>query len=252
MKNYRLNIHSFRVLAVTFIILLTIGCTQSKETVVEDDSTQVVKEDSGTIRIAVLPTSDCEPFLVADSSGVFEEMGLKVRLVPFTAQMDVDTALVGGSVDLAFSDRKRIEWLKTSKKIQLTEVCPTNLHWTLVSNRKARLNRPDQFAEKMVAMTRYSATDWLCDSIFKGVELKSTYFKVQINDINIRLNMLLNNQMDAAWLPEPQATVALKAGHKKVAEDKASLGTLVARTQFIKKTDKQTVEKLRNIYAGKK
>ena len=33
-------------------------------------------------------------------------------------------------------------------------------------------------------------------------------FKVQINDVALRLQMLLNNEMDAMLLTEPQATTA--------------------------------------------
>ena len=64
-------------------------------------------------------------------------------------------------------------------------------------------------------MARLSATDLLSDKAVDSAGLKSErVFKVQMNDVNLRLNMLLNNEMDALWLPEPQATIARLQRHK--------------------------------------
>jgi NitT/TauT family transport system substrate-binding protein len=58
-------------------------------------------------------------------------------------------------------------------------------------------------------MTRFSATDMLTDSVVDSVKLdRDRVFKVQINDVSIRLLMLQNNEMDALWMPEPWATAA--------------------------------------------
>ena len=61
----------------------------------------------------------------------------------------------------------------------------------------------------MIAITRFSATALLADLATDSAKLKDeTVFKIQINDINLRLQMLLANEMDAMFLPEPQATTA--------------------------------------------
>ena len=61
----------------------------------------------------------------------------------------------------------------------------------------------------MVAMTRYSVTDMLTDRVIDSVKLQEDrVYKVQINDVHVRLLMLQNNEMDALWLTEPQATQA--------------------------------------------
>ena len=65
----------------------------------------------------------------------------------------------------------------------------------------------------MVAMTRFSATDLLTDHVLNGVKTKAMVYRVQINDVPLRLQMLMNNEMDALWLPEPQATVAREDHH---------------------------------------
>jgi NitT/TauT family transport system substrate-binding protein len=75
------------------------------------------------------------------------------------------------------------------------------------------LKEVKQLGDKMVAMTRYSATDFLTDHVLTGVKTTATVYRVQINDVPLRLQMLLNNEMDALWLPEPQATTAREHGH---------------------------------------
>lgn len=99
------------------------------------------------------------------------------------------------------------------------KVYATNAHWQLIANRKARVGNPSQLKDKMIGMTRHSATDMLCDVICDSARLNSeTVFKIQVNNPAIRLGMLQNNEIDAVWLPEPYATVA-RNQHNKVMKD---------------------------------
>jgi NitT/TauT family transport system substrate-binding protein len=67
----------------------------------------------------------------------------------------------------------------------------------------------------MLAMTRYSVTDLLGDLAVDSAKLKSErVFRIQINDVNVRLKMLENNEMDALMMTEPQAAVARMLKHK--------------------------------------
>ena len=62
-------------------------------------------------------------------------------------------------------------------------------------------------------------------------------FRIQINDVNVRLAMLLNNEIDAVWLPEPQATEARMKGGNVIADSrdkKKVLGVLAFRAEVMK------------------
>lgn len=86
------------------------------------------------------------------------------------------------------------------------------MEWKLVANRKSRVTKINQLSDKLVAMTRFSATDFLCDKMSDSIKgKKEEFFRVQVNDVDIRLKMLQNGEIDAAWLTEPQASVAKKA-----------------------------------------
>lgn len=164
--------------------------------------------DSTTVKIAVMPTLDCLPLFVADSKGLFIREGLDVALLPFTAQMDCDTAIAGGSVDGLATDLVRAERLQ-SQGTKLRYVAATELQWQLLTSTTARIKQLKQLDDKMLAMTRYSATALIADMLVDSAKLATErVFRIQVNDVQIRLNMLQTGVMDAMLLPEPQATVA--------------------------------------------
>jgi len=62
-------------------------------------------------------------------------------------------------------------------------------------------------------------------------------FKVQINDVSVRLLMLQNNEMDALWMSEPHATAARLLKNNVVFDtqkEDIALGTLVFRDKEMK------------------
>lgn len=219
---------------ILFIILsgiLFTSCgrsTEEQQRISKEERQRLHREDSLALKIAVMPTLDCLPLYLAKEKHYFDTLGIDVRLKRFNAQMDCDTALAGGSVEGAVTDLVRASRLN-QKGTSLDFVSSTNAYWTLVANHKARLKKTDQLGDKMIAMTRYSATDFLTEKALQGVKTSAQVFKIQINDVNIRLSMLLNNEMDALWLTEPQATIALAAGHGKLYDSRdtgVSLGVI--------------------------
>lgn len=169
-----------------------------------------------------MPTIDCLPLFVAADRGLFDEAGVSVRLLDYTAQMDCDTALERGRVEAMVTDLVRAERMQRQGR-SLTYVTTTALGWQLLTNRTARIRQIDQLDDHMVAMTRYSATHLLTDQMIDSVGLDSDrVFCIQVNDVTVRLQMLLNGIMDALWLPEPQATMARMADHPVILDTYAS------------------------------
>lgn len=206
-----------------FIILLFFcSCGRSAEeqkriSRAQQDSLRV--KDSLALKVAVLPTLDCLPIFVAKESHLFDTLGVDVHLRFFNAQMDCDTAIAGGGIEGYVTDLVRAQRL-SKRGISLEYVTATNASWQLIANRKARLRRLGQLGDKMVAMTRYSATDYLTQHTLDTVKLQEKVFHIQINNVKLRLAMLLNNEMDAMWLPEPQATKARLHGHNVLADSR--------------------------------
>lgn len=177
-----------------------------------------------------MPTLDCLPLYVANDRGFFAEAGVQVKLNVFMAQMDIDTALQNKRVTAAVTDLARVEHLR-QQGVSLDCVSATESHWQLISKRTARINKLPQLDDKMMAMTRYSATDMLSDLVVDTARLKpERVFRIQVNDISVRLGMLQADIMDAMFLPEPQATVARNLKGKVLLDTRKMdlcLGTLV-------------------------
>ena len=197
-------------------ICLLAGCGQSYEEtkrIVHEQRVKQQREDSVAMKVAVMPTLDCLPIYLAEDHQLFDTV-VDIRLKHFTAQMDVDTALMNNRVELGVTDLVRAErMMQQGAKIEY--LTATNAYWQLVSNRVARITDLKHLDDKMLAMTRYSVTDLIGEMAVDSAKLKpERVFRIQINDVNVRLKMLENNEMDALLLTEPQAAQARFLKHK--------------------------------------
>ena len=183
-------------------VLVLFSCGQSAHRL------KLQREDSAALKIAVMPTLDCLPIFVAKDHEMFDTT-VDIRLKYFTAQMDCDTAIMNRRVEIGITDVVRAErMMKAGTPVRY--FAGTNAYWVLVSNRQQRISQLKHLDDKMVAMTRYSVTDMLSDMAVDSAKLEPwKVFRIQVNDVNIRLKMLENNEMDALVFTEPQYTQAM-------------------------------------------
>ena len=197
--------------AMIAVLLLITACGQSYEEtkrIARENRRELMRKDSAALKVAVLPTLDCLPLFVAQHYHLYDTLFGGVRLKYYTAQMDCDTALQRGRVEGMVSDLVRAKRME-QQGVKIRYVAATNAYWQLITNRNSRIRQLKQLDDKMVAMTRFSATDLLTDCVVDSVKLaEDRVFKVQINDLGVRMQMLQNNEMDALWFTEPQATMA--------------------------------------------
>ena len=226
------------------LLMLLVGCGQSYEEtkrLSREQRKKLWREDAAALKIAVMPTLDCLPVFVAKAHQMFDT-AVDIRLKQFTAQMDVDTALQRRRVEGGFTDLVRAERM-IKEGTPLRYVSATNAYWLLITNRQQRMTNLKHLDDKMLAMTRYSVTDMLGDLAVDSVKLKSErVFRIQINDVYVRLKMLENNEMDALFLTEPQATQALLGKHKVLLDTRQldiQMGALVFRTEGMDHQDRK-------------
>ncbi len=211
------------IIGLTLLGLLA-GCGQSYEETKrlrQEQQQRDLRADSAALKVAVLPTFDCLPLYVAEERAMFDTI-VAIRLKCFTAQMDCDTAIQRGRVEMAVTDLVRVEkWKEDSGKRKAGSgtfkpryLTATNAYWLLIGNRNQRITNLSHLDDRMLAMTRYSVTDLLGDLAVDSAKLKTErVFRIQVNDVNVRLDMLKNNEMDALLLTEPQAALALMQKH---------------------------------------
>ncbi|MBR6978298.1 MAG: ABC transporter substrate-binding protein [Prevotella sp.] len=201
---------------LTFLsCLLLLACgtsTQEENERRRQAKAEDMRRDSLAFKIAVMPTLDCLPFFLAKEQGIFDTLGVDVSLKCKDAQMDCDVAMRSGQIECMVSDLMRTERLR-KEGVPLQYLGATNAYWQMIGNRKARIKDIKSLGDKMVAMARYSATDYLATLGIDSVKPSNPVFRIQVNDVQVRLMMLLNNEMDAVMLTEPQASWARHYNH---------------------------------------
>jgi len=198
------------VLSFMMAVFGIVGCGNSEEQrhrLSKAEKARLDSIDKASFKVGVMPTLDCLPLFVAQEERLFDTLGVTVHLRAYTAQMDCDTALERGRVEGSITDLIRANRM-VKRGTPLSYPIATDTYWQLIANRKARVSNLKQLSDKMIAITRYSATDYLADLAIDSAKPKFDVYRVQINDVRIRLKMLLNNEMDAVLLTEPQATKA--------------------------------------------
>ena len=228
-----------RVLIGIVAALVLFGCGQSYEEtkrITREQHQKMFREDSAALKVAVLPTLDCLPVFLAEDHELFDTV-VDIRLKHFTAQMDIDTALINNRVELGVTDLVRAERMM-KQRAPIEYLTATNAYWQIVSNRVARINDLKHLDDKMLAMTRYSVTDMIGELAVDSAKLKpERVFRLQINDVNVRLKMLENNEMDALVMTEPQAAQARWLKNKVIFDSRKQdmqMGAFVMQSSVLK------------------
>lgn len=206
---------------------------------------ELQREDSLALKIATVPTLDCLPLFIGVEDSLFTRNGVEVHLKQRGAQIDCDTLVYGKHVEGFVSDLIRTERLKR-KGVALRYITATNSYWQLYTNRLVRIKELKQLSDKMIAMTRFSVTDYLADYAIDSAKPKYDVYKIQINDPRTRIKMILNNEMDAALFTEPQATTARIHGNPMLMDSRdknVHMGVIAFREKAL--ADKRRQQQLK-------
>lgn len=204
-------------LALSTLLLAFASCSseEEKRRLSHADRVRQHKEDSLALKIAILPTSDCDVVRVADSMGVFDSLGVAVRLKQFSSLSECRIALRKRLVEGAFIDSVLARVIMEKDTTDLTLGPATPLSWKLLTSRKARIVRMEQLADKILAADSHGASKEFAESIADSLKKeKKTVFVLQCEDPRIRMNMLAHGNVDAALLPEPYATQVMRRGSR--------------------------------------
>ena len=190
----------------------------------EADSTVI---DTTMLRVAVMPAMSCLPVYYAERSGLADSLGLEMVLLRFQAQMDIDTAIINGHADIAFTDL--IRQARLSKQVTISPIVGCDEPLSLISLKTKRVKEVNQMKEQMIAVSRLSATDYWCDRLLDSTHTSyDDIYRPQINDVRLRAEMLRQGLIDAAMMGEPYATWMTMLGHKRLFQSKGKQPRLYA------------------------
>ncbi len=208
-------------------------------------------EDTTVLKVGLLPTTDCLPLHYADSAGLFERLGLNVELITYTSQMDCDTALARGHVQVARTEMPRSLLLRHREHVPHYLIAQLQAEPKFIASKSKEIKQVQQLRERLVGVARHTAADFFSDFLMDSIAFdRADIFRPQINDVKLRTAMIGNGTLDAAFLPEPYATKARLEGHNLLFSPDASgahpqMAVLAATTRTC--TNAHRAEQMRNL-----
>ena len=185
----------FWLLAMASFMLTSCQDAETQARITREQKEAERKADSAALKIAVLPTTECLPIVVAKELRLFDTLNVDVRLRKYTSLSECRKALKNKSVEGA----------------------DTFMTFAMLTAKKARLSRISQLPDKIIAADRFGISkDIAAAAIDSLLKRKEHVFIVQVEDLNVRYDMLRNGNVDAALLPEPYATKARQLGAKEL------------------------------------
>ncbi|HAX72375.1 MAG TPA: metal ABC transporter substrate-binding protein, partial [Firmicutes bacterium] len=144
--------------------------------------------------------------------GFFEDAGVDVKIEYFTAAKDRDAALTAGELDGVLCDEVAISIYQNSD-IDMQIISVTDGFWILVASKDSGIQSMADLEGKKVGLSENTMIEYLVDDMVTSSGLAvEDIEKVAIPSMPTRLEMLRNNQIDAALLPAPFNDVAIADG----------------------------------------
>ena len=245
------------IITVTLLAMIIIGTTGCS------NSGQTTGLEQQPLKIGVLFIEDNLPLFVAEAEDMFINAGINVELIPFPSAAERDAAMQAGQIDGEAADIIAACLLKkggTDVRIAAITlgVTPEEGRFVLLGSPDSDFNSPGDLAGVPIAISENTIIEYITDKLLINEGLTGDQIKkLSIPKMPIRVQMLANNQVKAALLPDPLASLAEKQGAKVILDDtksdiNVSQVVLLFRKDSID-SKREAVEKLIDIYgtAGK-
>ncbi len=206
----------FLILLLCFALLVLSGCNNKSEK---------SSSEFESLKLGVLSLEDILPMVVANEKGYFAQEGLRVELIPFQSAIESQTAIQSGQIDGMMTDLIVAALLKdSSTDLKVTsvtlEATDTMRRFAIIVPKQSKIKTLDELVGKELGISFNSVIEYVSDGILKeaGINPKDVE-KIAIPKIPVRLEMLLNNKIAAANLPDPLAEFAELNGCRVIADD---------------------------------
>lgn len=161
-------------------------------------------------KVGYLRVMDDAQAIVAQEAGFYKKQGLDVELVEFKSGTDLIKAIVGGQLDsgvLGFTNA--VAWASKGADLKVVGGAQQGYH-AIIARDDAGINKVADLKGKTLASQAEGST---ADTVLKGVVLKQAGLKT--DDVNVMgvspqvaVQSLVGKRVDAAFLFEPQASIA--------------------------------------------
>jgi NitT/TauT family transport system substrate-binding protein len=194
------------------------------------------------LRLGVLPVIDTLPLIVAEEKGFFRQEGINVQLINFNSALERDAALKGGGLYGYFGDLLNTILLNAGgEDLRIVTTAyhtnPEHRMFALLASPGSEIRNIQQTRDEPVAISTASIIEYLLDEIMAKKHIASNHVKkLEIRMIPIRYQMLINNSVKLALLPEPLATKAVADGAILITDDRildTTLTIIAIKNKFL-------------------
>lgn len=242
-----------KILVLMVILILCMGLLGCSKGSVKDTA-----EKAQPLKIGVLFIEDNLPLFLAEAEDRFKKEGLDVKLVPFPSAAERDAALQAGQIDGEIADIIAACLLKkggTDVRISniTLGVTPQEGRFVLLGSPDSDFETAQDLKNVKIAISENTIIEYVTDTLLtkEGLQ-KEEIQKLSVPKIPIRLQMLINNQVKAALLPDPLASLAQKQGAKVIIDDTKSAVNVSQSFLLFRKdsidTKNREIKKLIKIY----
>lgn len=164
------------------------------------------------LNVGAMASVDVVPIVIANEKGFFKKEGLDVNFQPFKSSKDRDAAFQAGALDGEICDEIAISLYQNADfNVKITGI--TDGDFMLIANPHSGIKSINDIKGKSVAISEKTSIEYTLDKILEKNSLDPKDVKKSIVPaMPTRLEMLRNNKVDAALLPEPFSTLAIKDG----------------------------------------
>lgn len=192
------------LLALAALTLSACGKEKEKTAASSDENVE-------TLTLGVMPSTDNIPLILAHEKGFDKDHGVEIKLENFKAAKDRDAAFQAGKVDGVSTDLVAIAiYQEAGMDVKITG--NTYGQFDLITGDDSVQTTADLHG-KDVILSKKTGTEYAVTMMLEKAGLTDQDINVsEVPQVPTRLELLKNNQAQAAILPEPFATMATADG----------------------------------------
>ena len=197
------------------------------------------------MRIGVLPIADVVPFYVAEQQGYFLKQGLNIELVPASSAAERDQMMLTEQIDGQVNDLvATVLFNAKSPRIKVVRIAlapsPKSANFWILAPKESSIKSAQDLKGKEIAISQNSVIEYVTQRMLEREGLAPTDIKTtSVPAIPTRLQLVQQNQVAAATLPDPFASLAILQGAHIVVDDtkypEYSMSVITFRTDVLAK-----------------
>ena len=200
------------ILLFWFILLFLYSC-QSKK----GDGSFLPLTELQPLTLGMMPTLDGLPFHIAKTQGIYDSLGLNLTILSFNSANDRDAAFQTGKMDGMITDYPSAVVLQAIHHADLGLVLKNDGYFCFIVSKESNINQLEQLKEKNIAVSRNTVIEYATDQLLSKARINLSEMNIpEIGQLPLRLQMLQYNQIDASFLPDPAASIAMNSQHRSL------------------------------------